>query len=133
MTASVASAARPVAVALSGALVAFQVALAAGAPWGEVSWGGGHAGVLPEQLRVASGVSAVLWSGALLVAATRSPAAGVRRVRAGYAALAAVGTVMNAISPSLNERLVWTPVAAGLAVSLGLLARPDPGAAQPNA
>ena len=69
MTASVASAARPVAVALSGALVAFQVALAAGAPWGEVSWGGGHVGVLPEQLRVASGVSAVLWSGALLAAA----------------------------------------------------------------
>lgn len=115
-------AARGVAVTLSGVLVGFQIALAAGAPWGEVAWGGDNVGVLPPKLRRASGVSALIWAGALAAAVTRSDAVGVRRVRAGYAALAAVGTVMNALSPSKKERLLWTPVAAGLALSQALLA-----------
>ena len=115
-------AARVAAVTLSATLVGFQVALAAGAPWGEVAWGGDNVGVLPPKLRRASGVSALIWAGALAAAVTRSDAVGVRRVRAGYAALAAVGTVMNALSPSKKERLLWTPLAAGLALSQGYLA-----------
>lgn len=47
----------------------------------------------------------------------------VRRARMGCAALALVGTGMNAISPSMPERLLWTPVAAGIAVSLAVLSR----------
>ncbi|HBX82715.1 MAG TPA: hypothetical protein DEG88_14300 [Propionibacteriaceae bacterium] len=122
------------AVTLSAALVGFQVALAAGAPWGEFAWGGSNAGVLPRKLRVASGVSALLWTGALVAAASRSDAPDVRRVRAGYGVLAAVGTLMNAASPSVKERLIWTPVAAGLALSHGVLAvRPGCCPAKPDA
>lgn len=123
MSPQAATVARPVAGALSAGLVAFQVALAAGAPWGHLAWGGGYDGALPTQLRVASGVSALLWVGASAAGLTRRDTVGVRRARTAYAAIAVVGTATNAISPSTPERLLWTPVAAALAVSFLTLAR----------
>ena len=39
-------------------VAAFQVALAAGAPWGRAAWGGQHQGRLPARLRIASAVAA---------------------------------------------------------------------------
>ena len=50
-----------------GALVAFQLAIAFGAPFGRASWGGRHKGVLPTRLRTASAVAAVVWSLAALL------------------------------------------------------------------
>ena len=44
---------------LMGMVGLFQLALAAGAPWGEAAWGGRHEGTLPTGLRVASGVAGV--------------------------------------------------------------------------
>jgi hypothetical protein len=41
-----------------------------------------------------------------------------RRVLYGTAGLMVVGAVMNLASPSLVERMVWTPVTAALAVLL---------------
>ncbi|KAB7744113.1 hypothetical protein GA707_11730 [Nostocoides sp. F2B08] len=115
--------ARAVAVAATSGLVGFQLALAAGAPWGRLAWGGGHERELPSQLRAASGVSALAWAGALAASATTSTSPSVTRVRTAYAALAGVGAVMNAVSPSRPERLFWTPVAAAMAASLWRLAR----------
>lgn len=46
-----------------------------------------------------------------------------RRLLAAAAGLYAVGTAMNAASPSRTERLLWTPVAAGLAASLWVARR----------
>lgn len=51
-----------VASVLLAALAAFQVALAAGAPLGRLAWGGRHR-VLPTGLRIASGVSVVVYAG----------------------------------------------------------------------
>jgi len=51
------------ALGLLTAVGGFQVALAAGLPWGRASWGGAHAGVLPTNLRVASGASALVYAG----------------------------------------------------------------------
>lgn len=124
-------AARVVAVSGSAGLVAFQVALAAGAPWGRLAWGGRHERALPTELRVASAASALMWGGAVVAAATTSHSPAVTRVRTAYGVLAGVGTVMNAVSPSRPERLLWTPVAAAMAGSLGALARehePEPQA-----
>ena len=97
----------------------FQVALAAGAPWGAAAWGGANAGVLPVGFRVASGVSALVWVGVAAVAAGRllGPV-GRRRLLLGVAAYSTLGVAMNAASPSDVERAVWVPatlVGAGLA------------------
>lgn len=96
---------------------AFQVALAAGAPWGRAAYGGTRPGTLPRHLRVASGVAAVGYgTGAVLIVR----GAGSARVRArAYTTLSAlmtVGTIVNGASPSPVERAVWTPVTAATTV-----------------
>lgn len=108
--------ARAVALAGSAGLLAFQVALPAGAPWGAASWGGRHPGTLPRDLRVASAVSSLVYVGSLAAAASRTESSRMARVRTAYSLLYAVGTVMNAASRSTPERLLWTPVAGALAV-----------------
>jgi hypothetical protein len=109
-------------------VASFQCALALGAPWGAVAWGGAHRGVLPSGLRVASAASLLLYAG-LVWLALRKPV----RARAGrwafsiVSALFAVGAVANAISRSPPER-AWAPVAALLSAGFFLLrpARPAP-------
>lgn len=117
-------AARVVAITGSAGLVAFQLALAAGAPVGAFAWGGQHQGALPHTLRVASVASAAVWAGGLAAAAHPGESAGLTRVRTAYASVCAVGAVMNATSRSTPERLLWTPVSGALAVSFWRLRRP---------
>ena len=117
-------AARSTATLLGGGLVAFQIGLAAGLPWGKLAWGGGHQGVLPERLRVASGVSAAVWAGSVVLARREPPPV---RWLTGFAALCGVGTLTNLASPSLPERMAWTPVSAMLAVSFWRLSRSGRG------
>lgn len=103
------------------ALAGFQVALAAGVPWGRLAWGGQHPGVLPRRLRVGSLASIVLYAGIATVILWRSElvasavSEGVVRVAAwcvvGYFLL---GTVLNAMSRSCPERNVMAPAAACL-------------------
>ena len=103
------------AIAAAGA-VAFQLALAMGAPWGEYAMGGRFPGRLPAPMRVVAVVQA-----AVLVAL-----AAVLLARAGLAledwspsslfawvvvAFSAVSLVMNSISSSVGERRIWVPVA----------------------
>jgi hypothetical protein len=115
--------ARAVAVTTTAGLVGFQLALAAGAPLGRLAWSGRHDGTLPAGLRAASAVSALVWAGALGAAATTDRSPLLSRVRTAYAVVAGAGTVLNAASPSRPERLLWTPVAASIAVSLWRLSR----------
>lgn len=106
---------RATAVGLGG-VAAFQVALAAGAPWGRASYGGAHPGVLPSRLRVVSAVAALFYSGLSAAVAHRHTPVRVRRqVLAGIATLMGVGAVMNGLSPSWPERAIWTPTTAVLA------------------
>ncbi len=92
---------------------AFQTALALGAPWGAAAWGGGHPGVLPRSLRSASAVAAPVVGGLAAVAAGGLLGnRGRRRVLLGIAGYAGLGVVVNAASPSLPERVIWTPVCA---------------------
>jgi hypothetical protein len=109
---------------LSG-MAAFQIALAAGAPWGAAAWGGANPGVLPRGLRVSSAGSSLVY--VLLAVAARStlmPAQLRRRLLTVASGGMVVGTVMNLASKSNLERTLWTPVAAALAVVLWL-ARSD--------
>ncbi len=109
--------------ALSVIVVAFQLALALGAPWGEYAMGGVYPGQMPPALRLAALVqTAVL----LLLAAAVLSRAGVaftgwKRVSRWLAWLAVVfsGTslLLNLATPSANERLLWAPVAFLMLVS----------------
>jgi hypothetical protein len=108
--------------AVLAVLAAFQVALAAGVPWGRYAWGGQHDGPLPRRLRVGSLVSVLVYAAIGLVLLWRAglvePALSARVARAAAWVVAAyfvLGTVMNALSRSRDERRVMTPVAALLA------------------
>lgn len=118
-----------VALALLGALVAFQLALALGAPFGAAAWGGRNPGVLPRSLRIASAVvGLVIYP---ILAAVILAAAGLiddawlpldptvaMWILTGFFA---IGAFVNAISRSAPER-VWAPVSAALAICCAIIA-----------
>lgn len=98
-------------------LCLFQVALAAGVPWGHAAYGGANR-ELSTGLRITSVVAVGIWLFAILLVVRRSHGEGlfflsstavgiICWVLAGYLA---IGTVMNGISRSKVERNIWTPV-----------------------
>jgi len=93
-------------------VVAFQVALIAGAPWGHLTQGGRHQGRLPLRNRLAAGVSiAVLLCMGVAIASTAGLAlflsAWVGWVTVGVQALS---TLANWATPSAPERRLWGPI-----------------------
>jgi hypothetical protein len=119
---------------LTVGIVAFQLALAAGAPWGSYAMGGTVSGKYPAGLRVAAVVQAivlVVFAGVML---SRAEVALPRWRRASRwaawlaVAFGAVSLVLNLITPSSGERAIWAPVAflmlaSGLVV---VLVKPQP-------
>lgn len=125
------SAGGKIAGALLLVVVAFQLALAAGAPWGAAAFGGQHTGVLPAELRVSSAVAAVIYLLLAVAAASRLVGTRVRRpLMYGAAALMVVGSILNIASPSLIERLLWTPVTIALALAFWQAARSSSASAR---
>jgi hypothetical protein len=115
--------------ALTTCVILFQIALAAGMPWGELAWGGSHPGTLPRQLRIASGASAVillalafvvLMRAGLLLQPWKHRTRRLIWVVVGYGVL---GVVANAITPSTWERIVWLPVTILLLAASLIVAR----------
>ena len=113
--------------ALISLAVLFQLALAAGAPWGVAAMGGKFPGRLPVPMRAAAVVQA-----AILLAL-----AGVVLVRSGVlaspwypvstraiwfvVAFSALSAVLNVATRSRWERRIWAPVTVALLVcSLGV-------------
>ena len=121
------AAARLYASATAG-VVAFQIALAAGMPWGAYAMGGAFPGQFPPALRIA----------ALLQAALLGGLAAVVLVRAGLilpawsrvsrwliwmvVAVAAVGLVLNLITQSAGERALWARVTLIMLLSSAVVA-----------
>jgi NADPH:quinone reductase-like Zn-dependent oxidoreductase len=114
--------------AVSVGIVAFQIALAAGAPWGAYAMGGVFPGQFPLALRIAAlaqaaliaGMAAVVMSRAGLILAGRSAAS--RWLVWLVVAFAAVSLVLNLITPSAGERAIWAPVALLLLASSAVVA-----------
>lgn len=97
-------------------VIAFQLSLMVGAPFGAAALGGANPGRLPDELRVVSGVSAAIWTFATLIVLARGGFVilplprGLSRwgtwMLVGYLAL---GVLMNAASFSPWERFGWAP------------------------
>ncbi len=101
---------------LTAIVILFQLALALGAPWGEYALGGRFPGKLPPGLRVATliqilvllffAVIVLSWSG-LAFSAFYSFSRGAIWFVVGFFVL---GSILNLITPSKGERLLWAPV-----------------------
>ena len=113
---------------VSAGAIAFQIALAAGIPWGAYAMGGAFPGQFPPALRIAALVQAVLLAGMAVVVMVQ---AGL--IRTGWSrvsrwliwivvAVAALSLVLNLITPSAGERVIWAPVALTLLISSAVVA-----------
>ena len=115
-------------VTISAVVVAFQIALAAGAPWGEYAMGGAFPGQFPLALRIAAIIQAVLLAGMASVILARAGLILPRWSRASrwlswiVVAFAAVSLVLNLITPSAGERVIWAPTALLLLISSAIVA-----------
>ena len=95
--------------------VGFQLALAAGAPWGELAMGGRVTGRFPPRLRIAAVVQGALIAALAAIVATRAgllatPLDAAWLIRLAVA-FSAASLFVNAISRSPRERRLWVPVA----------------------
>ena len=117
-----------VATVLLVVLMLFQLALAAGAPWGAAAYGGAIPGVLPKGIRINSllfGLVAypliilyILDAGGVVESSWLPGRSVVLWVLVAFFAL---GTVANAASRSKIERL-WAPVTLTIGVCILILA-----------
>jgi hypothetical protein len=114
---------------VAAALILFQLALAAGMPWGEYAMGGAFPGQFPPAMRVAAVVQAALVVGMAAVVLARAGiyfTGWVRRTRwliwvvVGYGV---IGLVLNLITPSAGERALWVPVVLVMLVSSMIVAK----------
>ena len=98
----------------------FQLALALGAPLGSFAMGGAFQGTYPPAMRIAAILQVVLYAGiGIIVLSCAEVAFPKLRGLAGrliwpIVLLFVAATVLNFISPSARERLLWTPVAIAI-------------------
>jgi hypothetical protein len=109
-------------------VILFQLALAAGLPWGNLAMGGKFPGRYPMKMRIACFFMIALLSlwGAIVFsrAGILFPqwyAASTKAIWA-VVALNAIGVVLNLITPSKWERIVWAPVTIILFVCSSVVA-----------
>lgn len=101
----------------------FQLALALGAPWGGLAMGGAFPGTFPPAMRVAALVQIAVLAGVALVVLARAGLALPAWRRASrwlvwiVVGLLGVGVILNLLTPSHMERLIWAPVAILLFLS----------------
>lgn len=117
---------------ISAGVVAFQIALALGAPWGSYAMGGAFPGQFPPALRVAAIIQAAILVGLAAVVLARAGLMLPRWYKASrwlvwiVVAFSALSLVLNAITPSAGERAIWAPVAFLLLVSSAAVAWSSP-------
>lgn len=115
--------------ALSVIAAAFQLALAAGAPWGHLTMGGAFPGRLPAAMRIAAVVQALIILLLASIVAARARLmlprwhAASRTLVWGVVAYTVIGALLNAITPSPAERALWLPIVLGLLASAVITAR----------
>ena len=104
-------------------VVAFQIALAAGAPWGAYAMGGASPGQFPPAMRIAAMIQALLLAGMAAAILARAGLVLPGWSRASLwlvwivVALTAFSLVLNLITPSAGERAIWAPILLLLLIS----------------
>ena len=108
-------------------VVAFQLALASGAPWGTYAMGGAFPGRMPAPMRAAAVVQSAVLIGLGIVMLSAAGLVASDLVDAWPwliwvpVAVSGVAVVLNASTRSRGERRIWLPVALILlACSLGV-------------
>ncbi len=118
-------------------VIAFQIALAAGVPWGAYAMGGAFPGQFPPALRVTALIQAALLAGMALIVLARAGLVlpGWQRSSrwliwfvVGFAALS---LFLNLITLSARERAIWAPVAFVLLLSGAVVAFSPPSRRSP--
>lgn len=102
--------------ALTTGVVAFQIALALGAPWGAYAMGGSFPGRFPPRMRLAAVGQAVLLTAIAIVVLSDAQLV-LPSVAQAFpwliwlvVAFSAVSVVLNTLTPSARERRIWAPV-----------------------
>lgn len=96
---------------------AFQVAMAAGAPWGSFAMGGAYPGTFPPALRIVALFQAALLVGFVMVVLSRAGlilpvwSQASRWMMWIIVAFSTLSLILNLITPSAGERAIWAPVA----------------------
>jgi hypothetical protein len=108
---------------VAGGAIAFQLGLAAGAPWGSIAMGGRYPGSFPPRMRAAAIVQAAVLA-LLLIAVLSDARIALTSLSETLpwlvwvaVAFSGVSLALNAITPSGRERQIWVPVALALLVS----------------
>lgn len=102
--------------AFTAIVIAFQLALALGAPWGEMAMGGKYPRRFPLHMRIAALFQIVLLGVIALIVLTKAEVMlpewyGVSQTAVWFVvAFFVIGTVLNVITPSKKERRLWAPV-----------------------
>lgn len=108
--------------------VLFQLALAAGAPWGEFAMGGRFPGKFPPLMRVLYLAQAVVLGFLAVVVLSRAEVAFADLYQASavliwvVVGVSGLSLLMNSMTPSKKERNVWAPVALILTVCVVIVA-----------
>lgn len=123
MAESLVAAAAIVFALVTAAVIAFQIALASGAPWGQYAMGGAYPGRFPPRLRVGAVVQAGLLT-VLAVIVLADAGLLLSELAANYpwlvwlvVAFSGLSVVLNTITRSPGERRIWLPVAIVMLVS----------------
>lgn len=101
----------------TAAVVAFQITLALGAPWGAYAMGGAYPGQFPPAMRVAALIQAGILLGFAGIVLARSGIALRAWERVSrwmiwvVVAFSVLSLALNLITPSAGERMLWAPVA----------------------
>lgn len=109
--------------ALATGATVFQLALALGAPWGELAMGGRFPGRLPTALRAGAVVQGLVLVSLAGVVVSRAGVGFERwQTTARWAvwlavASSALSLLANLVTPSARERRLWAPVALGMLLS----------------
>ena len=113
---------------LSVIIILFQLGLTVGMPWGKASMGGKYPGKYPPKMRVVSLVNIfVLIIIALIVLIKANIIFPQIKNISGIAIYFVVGfsvlaTILNIITPSKIERIIWTPVTTLLLLTSTIVA-----------
>ncbi len=129
---------RPAAViyaAITAGVVAFQLALAGGAPWGQYAMGGAFPGQFPPGMRVGAVIQAMLLAALAVIvlggAGLTSRVRPQRWILWAVVGFSALSLFLNLITPSTGERAIWAPVAFGLLLTSAIVAASRPRVADP--